>query len=148
MLETICAHLHNYFIADKNGQPFHRETGTFTITDGAIDLPFLVEGSYFLVTGSRFNDGIFKYPGDDLNDETFTGTIWEMRPPRAFLALADEIAAWNDKYGATVNSPYQSENVIGVYSYQLKASGMSVGQNLATWQNIFSTRLNEWRKIA
>lgn len=148
MLETICAHIHNYFLTDADGLPFHRETGTFTITNGAIDLPFLVEGSYFLVTGSRFNDGIFQYPAADMQDETFTGVIWEMRPPRAFLALAQEIAAWQDKYGATVNSPYQSENVIGVYSYQLKASGMSVGENLATWQDIFGNCLNQWRKIA
>lgn len=146
MLERICAHIHNYFTEDANGDAYHKEAGTFTISGGTLELPFLVDGCYFLVSGSRFNDGVFKYPADDLVDETFTGTVSEMRPPRAFLKVVDEIAAWDEKYGATMASPYTSESVQGVYSYA-KAAADGSGSSADAWQGAFRARLNEWRKI-
>lgn len=148
MLEQVCAHIHNYFTHDRYGNPFGRQCGTITITDGAIDETTLVSGSYFVVLGSRFNDGVHQYGVDDLTDETFTGEVLEMRPPRAFLQLVDEITDWLDKYGDAVNSPYQSEDVIGVYSYTKMTAGRTIGENLATWQTTFGTRLNQWRKIS
>lgn len=141
MLEQICAFIHNFFYGD-------RYAGTFTIENGVLTVDGLVDGQYFRICGSRFNDGVYRYGVDQLTDETFTGVIWEMRPPRAFLDIVAEIEAWNAQYGDTVNSPYQSESVLGVYNYQLKTGGVSMGENLATWQSIFGQRLKQWRKLA
>lgn len=141
MIERVCEFIHNWFA-------YGRTSGVFTIENGTLELPFLVDGQYFRICGSRFNDGVYKYPECDLTDETFDGVIWEMRPPRDFLALVDEITEWNEKYGDVVNSPYQSEDVIGVYSYQKMSAGMTMGENLSTWQNIFGKRLRTWRKLA
>lgn len=132
MLETIFAHIHNDFEA-------RRLSGTFEIAGGRLPLPGVAAGEYIRVMGSRFNDGIHRYPAEDLADETFTGHVALLRPPRAFLRLAEEIAAWRAKYAAATEGPYQSESVIGVYSYTRDAAG---------WQKRFAAQLDEWRRIA
>ena len=143
MLELICAFIHNYFYGD-------RYSGTFTIANGILTVDGLLNGQYFRVCGSKLNDGVYQYGIDLLNDETFTGVVWEMRPPKMFLALVDEIEAWQAKYGEAVAGPYQSES-FGGYSYTLKSGSTASGQadNAASsWQGVFRNRLNEWRKIA
>lgn len=142
MLEQICAYIHNYFY----GETYE---GEYTIENGALELP-LLDGQYFRITGSRMNDGVYTYPADGLTDETFTGVIYEMRPPRRFLALVSEIEAWQDKYGAATASPYQSES-FGGYSYSLKSGSSASGVTdsaAAGWQGVFRAYLNEWRKLA
>lgn len=141
VLEQICAFIHNYFYGD-------RYTGTFTITGGILTVDGLIDGQYFRVCGSKLNDGVYRYGIDLLNDETFTGVIWEMRPPKSFLTLVGEIEAWNDKYADVMNAPYSSES-FGGYSYS-KAQGYASagGGMLSSWQAIFGARLNEWRKLA
>ena len=143
MIDQICAFIHNYFV-------YGRYTGDFTIEDGSIALPFLVPGQYYRICGSRLNDGVHRYGEGELADETFSGVIWEMRVPRNFLALVDDIEAWQAKYGDAVSGPYQSES-FGGYSYTLKSGATASGQadnTAAGWQGVFKTRLNEWRKIA
>ena len=133
--------------------------GTYTVENGSISLPFLLSGQRFRIKGSALNDGVYTYgatvKNDDnkanasLADETFTGELWVMYPPKAVLALADEIADWLTKYGAAANSPYQSES-FGGYSYT-KATGAantSGGASTGTWQGVFAPRLNEYRKVA
>ena len=137
MLDAICAHIHNYF---ETG----RRPGTYTVAEGRLELPFVKAGQYFRVTGSDLNDGVYRYPAEDLRDETFTGEIWPMAVPRAVLALSGEIDAWTEKYGEASQSPYQSENVIGVYSYT-RATGSVAG---AGWQGAFRERLNPWRRLS
>ena len=52
MMESVLSHLHNWFVA-----PDGIHEGTFTITDGSIDLSdFLQDGQYFRICGSVFND--------------------------------------------------------------------------------------------
>lgn len=148
MIEQICAHIHNYFDMDEYRRYWHRETGEFTIANGALSLPFLLPGQYFRIDGSRFNDGVHQYPADDLQDETFTGAIYEMRPKRAFLQLCADIEAWQEKNGAAAAGPYQSES-FGGYSYTLAGGNGNNGEGLgAGWQNSFRTRLDPWRKIS
>lgn len=142
MLEQILDYIHNYFERDI-------VDGLFTISDGSVVLDFLQDGQYFRICGSVFNDGVHKYPANDLTDETFTGQIWAMAVPPAVIALADEITAWIDKYGDAMNSPYQSES-FGGYSYS-KGSGQNSSNNSsnpADWRVVFGSRLNHWRKIA
>jgi len=143
MIEQICAFIHNFFVAKTY-------TGTFTISGGALTVDGLVVGQYIYIKGSRFNDGVCQYGVDELTDETFEGEVWDMRPPRAFVQLAGEIENWVTKYGDTVSGPYQSES-FGGYTYSLKTgTNASGGQdsNAGSWQGVFRSQLNQWRKLA
>lgn len=150
MIEQICAFIHNFFYGD-------RYAGTFTISNGTLTVPGLIDGQYFRICGSRLNDGVYVYPATPepgkppiLLDETFTGVIWDMRPPKAFLNLVTEIEAWVAQYGDAVSGPYQSES-FGGYSYTLKSGTTASGQadnSAAGWQGVFRTYLNQWRKLA
>ncbi len=133
MLEQICAHLHNYFPGD-------RYAGTFAIEGGTMAVDGLSEGQAFRICGSRMNDGVYTYPPEDLTDEIFNGVVWEMRPPRAFLALVDEISAWQAQYGPAAAAPYRSESFAG-YGYRMKDGAAS------TWQAVFKDRLDTWRRL-
>ena len=150
MLQQICEHIHNYFIEESY-------EGKFDIADGMISLP-LLDGQRFLISGSVLNDGVYTYhdsgvKNDDdtevagLQAETFAGTICAMAVPPAVVALAGEIEEWVDNNGDAINSPYQSESVIGVYSYT-KASGGSGAGGSVSWEDVYKSRLNRWRKIA
>ena len=136
-VEAVCEHIHNFFSDEQYA-------GTFTIEGGALSLDFLRAGQYFRIVGSLLNDGVYIYPAEGLNDEEFIGEIWPMRPPRAFLTLCESIAEWREKYDAVTQSPYQSENVIGVYSYT-KAATSGGGDG---WENAFKTKLNRWRRLS
>jgi hypothetical protein len=105
-----------------------------------------------------FNDGVYTYhsngiKSDDdaelavgLQDETWAGTICALAVPPAVIALSAEVKAWVDKYGTSVNSPYISENVIGVYSYQ-KGTGSKSDTGAVTWQNVFADQMDRWRRV-
>ena len=139
MLEQVLMNIRNWFTVDGG---IH--SGTFTIEDGGIALPFLANGQYFRICGSLFNDGLHQYPADDLTDETFNGTIWALAIPKAVIDLADEICKWQEKNGEASVSPYQSES-FGGYSYS-KATDSTTG-GAVTWQSAFKKQLSAWRKI-
>ena len=139
MLEQVLMNIRNWFTVDGG---IH--SGTFTIKDGGITLPFLADGQYFRICGSVFNDGLHRYPATDLVDEEFSGAIWELAIPPAVVDLADEIGAWQKKNGAAAASPYQSES-FGGYSYS-KATDAETG-GAVTWQSVFKRQLSAWRKI-
>ena len=141
MLEQVLMHLKNWFLV-----PGGIHEGTYTIEDGGITLPFLANGQYFRICGSVFNDGLHQYPAVDLTDETFTGSVWALAVPNAVVTLSIDIAAWEEKNGEAVLSPYTSES-FGGYSYT-KASGGNADTSAATgWQGAFRGRLNDWRKL-
>ena len=144
MLNELCMELRNWF--DRGLPKFF---GVTTIENGKItDADFLAAikpNQYFRIVGSIFNDGVYK--NDDklqLTDELFDGAVWLMAVPREIVDLANEISDWNKKYGEAINTPYQSES-FGGYSYS-KASGGSNGSS-PSWQSVFNSRLNKWRKI-
>lgn len=138
MLEQVLRHLNNWFLEEIH-------EGTFTVENGSITLPFLLTNQYFRICGSVVNDGLHKYPAVDLTDETFTGTVWALAVPKAVVALAEDIAAWEEKNGEAVASPYQSES-FGGYSYTKRSAGSDSG-TLNGWQDAFRGRLNDWRKL-
>ena len=152
MLQQVLEYIHNYFIKESYSD-------SFTISSGMISLPFLQEGQRFWITGSVLNDGVYTYhsagiKNDDdnalavgLQDETWAGTICALAVPPAVIALSAEIKAWVVSNGDAVNSPYQSENVIGVYSYT-KATGGTGAGGAVTWQDVFGGQLNRWRKVS
>lgn len=135
---------------------FHRTTyyGEFTISNGNIGKysngiafvdNYLKDGQYFRIIGSALNDGVWKYPATELKDEVFEGAVWGLAVPPAVVALAEEIAEWQEKYGGTVSSPFTSES-FGGYSYT-KSAGNSVNGGGMSWKDQFASRLNPWRKI-
>ena len=150
MLQQICEYIHNYFIKEAH-------VGEYQIAGGMINLPFLIDGQRFWITNSVLNDGVYTYhangiKNDDdtkvagLKDETWAGTICALAVPPAVTALSAEIKAWVDANGEAVNSPYTSESVLGVYSYT-KASGGSGAGGAVSWQDVFGSQLNRWRKV-
>jgi hypothetical protein len=136
MLTEICAEIRNYFVEEIY-------EGKFEIVGGKIaPLDFLQNGQYFRIVGSVFNDGVYQYPASNLTDEEFTGAVWAMAVPPAVIALAAEIDAFQ-KSDAGKPSPYVSES-FGGYSYTKATGSNGVG---ASWREVFSKRLNKWRKI-
>lgn len=132
MLETVLMYLNNWFVVG-------RYDDTYTIEDGGITLPFLVDGQYFRIVGSLFNDGVYQYPAE-LTDETFDGSVWAMAIPKALLSTVKEITAWQAKNGDS--GPYTSES-FGGYSYSkaTNSKGMAVG-----WRDVFAAQLSPWKK--
>lgn len=150
MLQQFCENVRNYFI--KAAYP-----GTYSIIDGTLSLPFLKNGQRFWIVGSDLNDGVYTYhdtgimnDDDDavagLSDEDFKGTICAMAVPPAVVALSGEIKLWVEKYGSTVDSPYQSESFNG-YSYSLKSGSGDGSQGGPNWQGAFADRMRVWRKV-
>lgn len=148
MLTEICAEIKNYFTQDED-----KHIDDFEIIDGQITPSIdLLEGQYYRIVGSVFNDGVHQYSdeNDILTDEpTFHGAVWAMRVPKDVIAVSQEIEAWIEKYGgidSQANSPYQSES-FGGYSYN-KGSN-SDGTTGGTWKNQakFMTVLNHYRKL-
>jgi len=150
MLQQMCEHIHNYFIQSRN-------QGKFEIAEGMISLP-LLDGQRFLIEGSALNDGLYTYhdtgiKNDDdteevgLQAETWTGTICALAVPPAVIALAGEINLWVAKFGEQVDSPYTSESVLGVYSYNKSSGGTGAG-GAVSWKDVFKDQLNRWRKVA
>ena len=140
MLNELCKEINNWFV-----QKIYFDE--YTIEDGILIVPELQQGQYFRIVGSVFNDGVYQYPAAGLNDETFDGAVWAMAIPQEVIALSSEIEEWVDKYAkvdSSAMSPYQSES-FGGYSYSKASSGDENGGN--TWQSVFRSRLNQWRKI-
>lgn len=141
-LTDICEELHNWFTPNRED----RHAGTFTISRGTLVLPddlTLLDGQYFRISNSALNDGVYRYPAFDLNDEVFEGYIWAMRVPLIVLDIAAEVEAYQTQSSADGSPPYVSES-FGGYSYT-KATG-SDGAPL-TWREVFASRLNRWRKL-
>ena len=139
MLEQVLRDIRNWFVVDGG---IH--SGTFTIEDGGITLPFLADGQYFRIIGSIFNDGVYQYPVANLVDEKFSGAIWAFAIPPAVVDLADEIQKWQEKNADALSSPYSSES-FGGYSYS-KVTNSATG-GVETWQSHFEQQLSAWRKI-
>lgn len=136
MLEEILMEVNNWFV-----QPGGVHTGTYSIKDSGIVLPFLVDGQYFRIVGSIFNDGLHQYPASDLTDEEFTGAVWALTIPPSVKEFAAEVEEWKKKHPPTIVT---SENFFGEYSYNngTNANGAPLG-----WRDVFQDRLNGWRRI-
>jgi hypothetical protein len=140
MLTEVCQYLHNWFERAKYiSRITIADNEITTANDGRITI---AEGQYFRIIGSALNDGVHQYPCE-LRAESFDGAVWLMGVPADFVGLVNEIADWMEKYGDAVNSPFTSES-FGGYSY---SKGSTAGSNGATWQSVFASRLNAWRKI-
>ena len=146
MLSELCQELKNWF---DRGQP--KLYGDFEIADEKITredfLEAIQNNQYFRIIGSVFNDGVYKYTDDlKLVNESFKGSIWLMAIPKEVITLSEDIDKWLAEYSEAVNSPYASES-FGGYSYTKANSGSGNSSSGLSWQNIFASKLNMWRKI-
>ena len=146
MLSELCQELKNWF---DRGQP--KLYGDFEITEGKITdedfLEAIQNNQYFRIIGSVFNDGVYKYTDDlELVNESFKGSIWLMAIPKEVITLSEDIDKWLAEYGEAVNSPYASES-FGGYSYTKASGGSSGNSSGPSWQSVFASKLNMWRKI-
>ena len=150
MLTILCEYLRNWF--DDECRKF---IGTITIADGVISIRNTniepKNGQYFRVIGSVFNDGVHQYPDADMTDEVFEGAVWEMKVPKEVVILAREIEEWQTKYGrvnSPAMSPYNSESFAGYsYSKSTGPAGANGTESSTSWQSVFRSRLNLWRKL-
>lgn len=139
MLEMVLTHLKNWFVV-----PHGVHVGMFTIENNTLELPFLQQGQYYRICGSVFNDGLHKYGEADLMDESFGGAVWALAIPKAVIDISANIKEWQDKNGEAVASPFTSES-FGGYSYT-KATDSTTGAQ-ATWETVFRSQLNPYRKL-
>lgn len=144
ILDEICGYLKNWFLV-----PGGVHVDDYTVTDGKLTLPFLVDGQYYRVIGSVFSDGIHCAGDTDdvLPPETFHGAVWALAIPPAVITIAGEIEKWDTENAAALASPYQSES-FGGYSYSLASGGSGTDgeEQTTTWRNVFGARLARWRK--
>lgn len=151
MLTWICQYLRNWFDYDSSHSRLKYWDGTIEISGGKLQDIDLAEGQYFRIVDSLLNDGVHN-TSDTLTDETFTGIVQSMRIPPDLIAIDAEMEAlMNDEnFQKALKSPYQSESILGVYSYTLKtgvnASG-AANDSSSMLINIFKDRLAPWRKI-
>ena len=139
MTSTIAAvmrHLRNFF---------ERELieGEISIRGGVVSPA--VNAPYAFISGSKFHDGLRKLAGgsiegDNHPDETFAGRLWLLYPPDDFIAICDNIAAYNSQNapGAIVSE------TLGEYSYT-KTTGKNGG--LLTWEEAFNSSLAPFRRM-
>ena len=123
--------------------------GTFTISAAGKITPIPSDGisGYVAIQGSRSNDGVYKCTGGTLEDEraldfdaeTFTGRVWLLAPPKAFIALCGEIAEYGKK---TPTGAMQSES-FGENSYT-RANGK---RGVLTWQEAFADTLRPYVRL-
>lgn len=148
-LTAVCRSIRNYFTRTA-------EQGSYIIESGRIQ-PVTGEylaGQYVRITGSLLNDGVARIqavgdgyieisiPGIGASDEAFEGGIHGLAIPQDFLAVVDDIRAFNERQKGA-NSDLVSES-IGNYSYS-RATGKNGAP--ATWTEAFASRLNPWRRM-
>lgn len=139
-ITDFCAEIKNWF-------DLKRSFGKFVIKDGKLVIDDMLEGQYFRIIGSVFNDGVYQYPATDLHDEVFDGAIWYMAVPPDVISTIADMTEWENKNADVINSPYTSES-FGGYSYT-KASGNSSagGDGAITAFTHFADKLKRWRKV-
>lgn len=130
---SVMRHCRNYF---ERGY----YDGECVVANGALVTPALADGRYIAISGSVFNDGVYKLGTDVLTEETFTGRVWLLSPPASFIILCDEIAEYDAKNPA---GAYLSET-FGEYSYQRSANAQGVTN---TWQTAFASRLADYQLL-
>lgn len=141
MLEEVLRYINNRFECET-------VWGNFEITRGTLEIPDALEGQYFWVEGSIFNDGLHAYPDPDMTDEAFCGKVVLLAVPRAVVEISNSIEQWNEENAKYVNGPYQSES-FGGYSYTLAQGGTEGNETApAAWQSKFGARLRPFRKLS
>lgn len=141
-LDNYCADLKNYFINDFD-KDLH--FGQFTISNNVITLDFLDTNQYFRIVGSKFNDGVYCYDNKlTLVDEIFSGAIWAMSVPPAFLAAVKEADDYLTAH--PLGAEFQSES-FGGYSYTRARNSNASSGGFWYLPTAISQKLNRFRRM-
>ena len=84
LFELLC-YLRNFFPG------LHWQFTGEEITANRLIIPGLETGDYYLIEGSRRNNGIHVYGDADLRNETYTGIVTEICVPPEVLTILEEI---------------------------------------------------------
>lgn len=147
MIDDVCAEIKNYFQKEIL-------VNDYAVSNGVLTPSVDTEAKYIRIVGSMFNDGVHDLTDtkDTLTDEsTFHGAVWIMAVPQDFENLCGEIEQWQTANGgvnSVAMSPFQSES-FGGYSYSKGAGGSGSGKqaSVPTWQSMYASRLNKYRKV-
>ncbi len=131
MIGALLAEINNWFC-------YEIERGEHTIAEG-VPSTSLLDGQYYRIKGSVFNDGVYKRGEESLTDETFKGEIWRLAVPAAIVALSAEITTFESENVPTAKT---SES-FGGYSY----SKATVDGVAAAWTDVFKAKLKPYRKL-
>ena len=151
MIEQICDMINNDFT-----DPETVIRGVFRVEGGRLEVEGVRDGQYVRIRGSAFNDGIWRCPLSGMTDETFSGEVWPMRAPKAFLKLVSEIEAWVERFGDAALSPFAEEDY-GHYRYKKAQTVRSTSGGGRTsvwetrqpsWQSVYGDRLRRWRRLS
>lgn len=165
-IDTVCGELHNYF-EEK------RVIGDYTIEEGRLLLPFLVDGQYFRIVGSKFNDGVYIYTDGYIIKEVSWQTLFEDNPDWQAIAaryyadiqhreLADESfhgAIWAmrmprnflklckeiEEYNESDAAKPTPFTSENISGFYSYTKGDT---NSTSWQSVFASRVKQYRKAA
>lgn len=165
-IESICAETHNYFESDK-------VIADYAIENGLISLPFLSEGQFFRIVGSKFNDGVYIYAekyiirdaswNDVLNDnedwQEITDGIWGNLKHSELVDESFHGAIWPMNIPrALINlakeiHEYNNSDAAKVSPYTSENISGHYSYTKASaadnaWQNVFMPKLRRYRKAA
>ena len=153
MIGDVMDYCKKHFIKNEISGDFVFDATAKTIT-GDFDTDDYVIGGYIYVLGSILNDTAYKLTAVSSTALTVDGTLYDenstdkhtvkifgLKPPRAFLSLAEDIKSWVDKYGA---------GAAGIASEKIDDYSVAFGagvQNGGGWQAAFAGRLGEYRSL-
>lgn len=148
LAEEVLCHIHNWFV---------RDTSLFSgVTFGSNALPseiasYVPEGTYYRIQGTYLNDGLhLRGTNDVIKQEDVDGPVRvsKLVIPNPLLAIIDEIADWEDKYGEVAKGPFFSES-FGGYEYEIRgySSYGAASSSMSGWRLAFANRLNPFRRM-
>ena len=131
--------------AVRNFFPKQELSGAWRVEDEALTpADDLLEGDWIAIGGSQKNDGVWRLDTGltlkGAEDERFTGRVWLLAPPPAFLALCDQIAAWRETHerGAL------RRVTLGAYTEEATTDAFGTPMG---WQQVFAADLTPWRRM-
>lgn len=161
LAEEVLNHIHNWFVRDS------RTFSGAEFSGGS--LPDEIEGyvsgvRFYRIQGTYLNDGLHMRGAEgapdgssgqggtdmpEIEDEAAgTVVVSLMAVPKSLLAIIDEIAEWEEKYGEVAKGPFFSES-FGGYEYEIRgySSYGAASSSQSGWRLAFANRLNPWRKM-
>lgn len=137
-MAQVMAEVRNYF-------PRLHMKEQWTISGGVLSPhDMLLAGDLIAIGGSLRNNGVYEVQEggrlEGVRDETFEGSVWVLCPPIAFVALCEEISAWE----ATRPAYGVKKESFGCYSRENAVSPDGVPMS---WQEVFKADLLPYRRM-
>ncbi len=133
----------HYFEAERWPGDFTVSGGTLSGADGTPLSAMALPGQYVAILGTAGQDGVYQLTADGgvpLDDQTFSGQVVRLAPPRAFLDLCADIAAYGE---ANPDTTVVAER-FGAYSVSRATRRNGA---VTTWREVFSSRLTPYRRM-